>query len=164
MIFVTLVTLQVLVFRPVVPSMLFLTEVPRSAISEGVRNGRWITLENAEIDNCAGLLFDLSDRCKLANNWPEGELETNTSPTMDTAGGIYANGMGVDLPIEQKEDDKTSIIFETDPLEQLVEVIGNPRLRVILKSKDPGAFMVACLCDVALDGSSTRIPMATHQL
>ena len=65
---------------------------------------------------------------------------------------------------QTKKDDKASIIFETGSLEQLVEVIGNLRLRVILKSKNPEAFIVTRLCDVLPDGRSTRIPMVTHQL
>lgn len=148
------------------PLRMYLTQsYTPDGISEGVRNDRWISFENAEIDNCPSLLFGLSDNCKLASNWPEGELSINTSSTMGTSGGEFMPmGWGIDLPTEQKEDDEASLLFDTEPLEQSVEVIGSPLLNVILKSKDPEAFIVARLCDVAPDGSSTRISMAAYQL
>lgn len=148
------------------PLRLYITQsYTPDGISEGMRKGRWISFEHADIDNSPCLVFGLSDNNQLSANWPEGELKINTSPTMGTAGGEFMPmGWGVDLPTDQKEDDKDCLLFDTEPLEQSVEVIGSPRLCVTLRIKDPEAFLVARLCDVAPDGSSSRISMVAHQL
>ena len=48
------------------------------------------------------------------------------------------------------------LAFDSEPLSERVEILGAPRLRVVLACDRPVAFLVARLCDVAPDGSSVR--------
>jgi hypothetical protein len=50
-----------------------------------------------------------------------------------------------------------SVCYDAEPLEGPLELLGAARLSLRLSSDKPLAFLVARLCDVAPDGSSTRI-------
>jgi len=61
------------------------------------------------------------------------------------------------MPGDQAPDDAMSVCFDTAPLAAPLAFVGAARLRLRLSSDKPYAFVVARLCDVAPDGSSTRI-------
>jgi uncharacterized protein len=58
---------------------------------------------------------------------------------------------------DQRADDALSVCFDGAPLAEPLEVLGAAKLSLRLSSDKPLAFLVARLCDVAPDGSSTRI-------
>jgi predicted acyl esterase len=74
-----------------------------------------------------------------------------------TAGDWCAFGAEGDLPADQREDDGTSLVFDTAPLAAPVEILGAPAVEVTLAVDRPAAFVVARLNDVAPDGSSLRV-------
>jgi hypothetical protein len=63
-------------------------------------------------------------------------------------------GPAADFPPDQREDDALCLTFETAPLEDRLELLGHPRLRLTVAADQPLAFAVARLCDVAPDGTS----------
>ena len=60
------------------------------------------------------------------------------------------------LPDDQREDDALSLTYDW-PLEEELELLGHPRLRVTITSPHPVAFLSARLCDVFPDGASALV-------
>ncbi|MEV0738874.1 CocE/NonD family hydrolase [Streptomyces sp. NPDC050549] len=73
------------------------------------------------------------------------------------AGRFFPFGNASDLPPDQREEDGRSVCFDSEPLTERVEILGRPRVRLRLDSAVSRAHVVARLCDVAPDGSSTLV-------
>jgi len=72
-------------------------------------------------------------------------------------GEFFPMGLDAEMPGDQAPDDAMSVCFDTAPLAAPLAFVGAARLRLRLSADKPHAFVVARLCDVAPDGSSTRI-------
>jgi len=57
----------------------------------------------------------------------------------------------------QQQDDDQSLTFDTVPLENVLGIVGQPKLHVELSSDQPVANIIARLCDVHPTGESTLI-------
>lgn len=73
------------------------------------------------------------------------------------AGEFFPMGLNAEMAGDQRTDDALSVCFDGAALAEPLEVLGAARLTLRLASDKPLAFLVARLCDVAPDGSSTRI-------
>ncbi|MGX1565225.1 CocE/NonD family hydrolase [Streptomyces sp. NPDC055506] len=73
------------------------------------------------------------------------------------AGRFFPFGNAADLPPDQREEDGRSVCFDSAPLDRRVEILGRPRVRLRLDSDTPRAHVIARVCDVAPDGSSTLV-------
>ena len=73
------------------------------------------------------------------------------------AGRFFPIGNPGDLPPDQRAEDGRSVCFDTAPLTARVEILGRPRIRLRLGCPAERANVIARLCDVAPDGSSTLI-------
>jgi hypothetical protein len=73
-------------------------------------------------------------------------------------------GRGHDQADDQREDDALSLVFETPPLAEPVELLGAPVLTVELAADKPVAQLIARLCDVAEDGASLRVSFGVLNL
>ncbi|MFF3378730.1 CocE/NonD family hydrolase [Streptomyces sp. NPDC002680] len=106
------------------------------------------------------------------SNWPSPNVTWDTRPlgTDDTpvlvrspqhtgldAGRFFPFGNASDLPPDQREEDGRSVCFDSPVLEERVEILGRPRVRLRLDSATSRAHVIARLCDVAPDGSSTLV-------
>ncbi|MEW1718495.1 CocE/NonD family hydrolase [Streptomyces sp. NPDC093109] len=99
-----------------------------------------------------------------------GEPVTVDSPhhTGLDAGRFFPFGNDADLPPDQREEDAKSACFDfevddgpapagTAPAGGAIEILGRPRVRLRLRMDVPTGQVVARLCDVAPDGSSTLV-------
>jgi predicted acyl esterase len=59
-----------------------------------------------------------------------------------------------ELPTDQRPDDARSLVFDTAPLTENMEIVGIPVLRLKLASNRPVAKLAARLCEVGADGAS----------
>ncbi|UCM86540.1 CocE/NonD family hydrolase [Streptomyces marincola] len=62
-----------------------------------------------------------------------------------------------DLPYDQREEDGGSIVYESDPLAERLEILGSPTVELDVSVDRPVAMVAARLSDVAEDGSATRV-------
>ena len=62
-----------------------------------------------------------------------------------------------DLPYDQREEDGGSLVYETEPLAERLEILGAPRVELEVSADQPVAMVAARLSDVAPDGSATRV-------
>ncbi|MFD7922673.1 CocE/NonD family hydrolase [Streptomyces sp. NPDC059740] len=73
------------------------------------------------------------------------------------AGRFFPFGNQADLPPDQREEDGRSVCFDLPELGERLEILGRPAVRLRLTSEVPRGQVVARLCDVAPDGSSTLV-------
>jgi putative CocE/NonD family hydrolase len=62
-----------------------------------------------------------------------------------------------DLPYDQREEDGGSLVFDTEPLDERVEILGAPVVRLNIAADRPNAMVAVRLSDVAPDGKATRV-------
>ena len=61
------------------------------------------------------------------------------------------------MPTDQRVDDDRSIVFDSEPLTEPLEILGMPRLRLVFDSNRPVAQVIVRLNDVFSDGTSARV-------
>jgi len=87
-------------------------------------------------------------------------LEGQSPQTVGIAGGEWCaygtGGRGPQFPADQRQDDARSLMFETEPLTERVEILGQPRVTLSLAVDRPAAFVAVRLNDVHPDGSVSR--------
>ncbi|MBN34697.1 MAG: peptidase S15 [Rhodospirillaceae bacterium] len=66
-------------------------------------------------------------------------------------------GASPDLAIDQSEDDGRSLVFETEPLQERIEFLGQPVVRLNLSVDQPQGFVAVRLVDVAPDDTAARV-------
>jgi hypothetical protein len=59
--------------------------------------------------------------------------------------------------VDQRGDDGRALMFDSAPLPERVELLGNARVQLELESDRPVAQLAARLCDVAPDGTSLLV-------
>lgn len=62
-----------------------------------------------------------------------------------------------DLPYDQREEDGGSLVFDSDPLAERLEILGSPVVELDVASSRPVALVAVRLSDVAPDGRATRV-------
>ncbi|MFM9372603.1 CocE/NonD family hydrolase [Streptomyces sp. Da 82-17] len=62
-----------------------------------------------------------------------------------------------DLPYDQREEDGGSLVFNSDLLEERLEIVGRPAVELEVSVSEPVAMIAARLSDVRPDGSATRV-------
>ncbi|MET9624150.1 CocE/NonD family hydrolase [Streptomyces sp. NPDC006464] len=75
------------------------------------------------------------------------------------AGRFFPFGNDADLPPDQRDEDARSACFDftVPPDGGPIEVLGRPRVSLSLRTTAPTGQVIARLCDVAPDGSSTLV-------
>ena len=77
---------------------------------------------------------------------------------MGAASGAWCSyGNGDDLPTDQRHDDADSLVFDTAPLDDAVEILGAPILTLEFAVDRPLAMVAVRLNDVSPDGASLRV-------
>ena len=131
---------------------------PQNKIHE--RPGTWISEDQWPSSNVtprtyrlgSGVLSDSAevDSGKTAfvpNNLRIGSASGDT--------GYFGRDGG--LPLDQREDDARSLVFDTAPLESPLDILGHTVVTVTLEVDQPVATLVVRLNDVAPDGASSRV-------
>lgn len=101
-------------------------------------------------------------------HWPPEAARVETLPISagvvpaDTAHGAHAGvwcayGAHDDPPGEQSAEDARCLVFDFAPVSVVKTYLGFPKFAVTLRAESETAHLVARLCDVAPDGSSTLV-------
>ena len=124
-----------------------------------IRPGRWVaepTWPSSRIE-CRALTLDAGGLL-VGSNAQETRVEINSPPSTGMAGGSWCGfGRDGDMPAEQAPDDGGSILFDSEPLTEPLEILGMPRLRLVFDSDRPVAQVIVRLNDLFPDGTSARI-------
>ena len=66
-------------------------------------------------------------------------------------------GISPELPLDQREEDGGSLVFETEPLEHEVTILGAPVVMLTVESDQPDALVAVRLNDIRPDGGDLRV-------
>lgn len=95
-----------------------------------------------------------------------GEPDSRVPPTLslkptqscgEAACVWCSNGLPDELAGDQRIDDARSLVFDSRPLAERLEVLGRPELSLEVEATARVGTVVARLCDVAPDGTSTLV-------
>ncbi len=132
-----------------------------SARPEGIyeeRPGKWASEEHWPSDRLTESVSYLTPDA-LSPSAGGGECVSHGSPTTVgvDAGSWLPYGNPADLPADQRCEDARSLTFDSPPLEEQIDVLGKPLLRLRIAVDVPIAFIAVRLCDVHADGTSALI-------
>lgn len=127
------------------------TELPGYWIENESLPSKWVTHETLRLGPG-----------RLAKDGHSDAVLTVRSPlTVGACSGEwmpwYPAGPGPSLAEDQRQDDAHSVVFDTRPLEESLELLGTGAVEVEISSDRPSAQVVVRLCDVSPDGASSRI-------
>ncbi|GAB2526399.1 CocE/NonD family hydrolase [Nocardiopsis aegyptia] len=91
---------------------------------------------------------------------PESEVVSTLSSPLSTgqhAGKWCSYNAPPDLPYDQREDDGGSMVFDSRPLTEPVEILGSVAVELDLAVDRPDAMVAVRLCDVTPKGEATRV-------
>ena len=95
----------------------------------------------------------------------EGADEIHVRGDVGTTAWISCAGkLPWGLPIDQRHDDALSLCYDWEPLVDELEILGHPRLRLIVIPPAPVSYLSARLCDVFPDGTSALVTRAVLNL
>ena len=69
-----------------------------------------------------------------------------------------------DLPYDQREEDGGALVFDSDPLSERLEILGEPVVELTLSADQPVAMVAVRLSDVSPDGAATRVSYGLFNL
>jgi hypothetical protein len=88
-------------------------------------------------------------------------------PSVGSAFGMFSAGAPHLLPADQREEEAGSLVYTGVPLEEPLEILGQPRAVLHVESSAEVVTFVVRLCDVAPDGASALVTKgvlnATHR-
>lgn len=119
---------------------------------EGDRPGRWVGESAWPSPRIAPRVLRFAPG-RLAERGADARVEIASKQTVGARAGSWL----VDALRDQRDDDALSACFDSEPLADRLEALGAPELVLALASNRPAAFVAARLCDVAPDGSVTRV-------
>jgi hypothetical protein len=73
------------------------------------------------------------------------------------AGKWCSYAAATDLPFDQREEDGGAMVFDSPPLEEDLEILGQPVLELEIEVDKPVAMIAARLSDAGQDGKVTRV-------
>jgi predicted acyl esterase len=136
----------------------WMTESVKPASHHEVLPGRWVAEASWPPPGITPQLLFLTD-AGLRNEAAPLTARTVCSPqTVGKCSGSWVPfGRGHDQAEDQRDDDARSLIFETPPLEEPIEILGAAIVTLELASDKPIANLVVRLCDVHPSGESLRV-------
>ena len=92
------------------------------------------------------------------NTWPDGPDRLEVRGDVGVTAWISCAGhMPYGQPTDQRPDEVASLTYTWEPLQDELEILGHPTLRVRVASSAPVAYLSAKLCDVFPDGTSSLV-------
>lgn len=126
-----------------------------------MRHGNWVS-ENCwpPLDVSEDVLY-LTTSGLRQDSTSAAEKSIRSPLSVGTQAGdwmpYFAGGPAPNLPGDQAEDDAKSLVFDTLPLTEELELLGTPVANLHVSADAPDAQIVVRLNDVAPDGTSVRM-------
>jgi putative CocE/NonD family hydrolase len=120
--------------------------------------GRWVAEENYPSPGIAPEVFYLNKDGLSGIGGTEESLHLCSPQHVGMVGGEWMGaGCVGEMPGDQRLDDVGSLVFDTEPLREAMQVLGAPELELEFTSDKPVAQLCARLSDVAPDGKALRV-------
>ncbi len=140
------------------------------------RPGRWVAEPSWPSPNVATRGYAVTER-GLAEVTAAGladaagadcHLTLRSPQTVGVASGVWmpymAYGPAAELPGDQRVDDAGSLVFDSAPLAEPIEMLGIAQTTLEVAADRPRALVAVRLCDVAPDGVSARVAWGMQAL
>ena len=122
------------------------------------RPGRWVAEETWPSPRITARRWYLNVLSLGDQAAPEDRMRIASPQTTGLAAGDwYAFGGEGESPVDQRPDDGKSLVFDSDPMAEPLEILGTPTVELELAVDKPVAMLAVRLCDVAPDGASARV-------
>jgi uncharacterized protein len=142
----------------------YILDGPRPTIPRPQEPGRWVALDRWAAPRTTRLHLTADGRL-TEDGGASGEVVVASPPDTGVMGGEYFTlKPGGELPGDQRSDDGGSVVFETDPLVEQIELLGFPVFQATLRCDAPTALLAARLVDVHPDGAARRISLGVLNL
>jgi putative CocE/NonD family hydrolase len=131
------------------------------------RPGRWVAEPSWPSPNVTRAPFHLGADGSLgpAGDRPGGVLSHHSPLWVGMGSGKWCGYAAPgDAPIDQRCEDAGSLCFQTAPLEEPLEMAGDPNAVLRVSVDRPVAALAARICDVAPDGAATRVSFGMFNL
>jgi len=147
----------------------FLAEAVPPEADATTTPGRWVAEAAWPSPRIVGRSWSLDHGGVLGPDGPGrpgAVVEVRTAQTVGVAAGEWCpfgtGGNGPELPGDQAPDDARSACFDTAPLDERLEILGAPLVRLAISAGEAPGLVVARLCDLWPDGRSTRVSFAVR--
>jgi putative CocE/NonD family hydrolase len=125
------------------------------------RPGKWVGEKNYPSENVTRKQLKLKNgEIDFDGNLPDYDHPMKIQSPLSVglfAGKWCSYSASTDLPSDQREEDGGALIFDTLPLKESIEILGDIELTLSLTSDKPAAMIAARISDVAPNGRATRI-------
>ena len=129
---------------------------PRTYYDE--RPGRWVAEASWPSPRIVSRVLHLNPGSLGDAPGAYDDLAIDSPTTVGTMAGQWCpHGLDPDQPGDQRAEAGGSLVFDTDPLSEAVDILGAPVLSLELSSDKPVATVAACLSEVLPDGAATRV-------
>ncbi len=127
------------------------------------RPGSWVAEDNWPSPHIQGRVLPLT-RGRILHPGQEPPKSPGHGRTIQSplSVGLFAGkwcsfAAGPDMPYDQREEDGGSLVFDSDPLTESLEVLGAPVLEVELAANKPVGMLAVRMSDLRPDGKATRV-------
>ncbi|MTI00739.1 CocE/NonD family hydrolase [Roseibium sp. RKSG952] len=120
------------------------------------RPGRWVAETSGATSHMPTVTMSLTDAGLGDSGSLSARIRSPHHCGMDV-GEYCAIWLGPDLPGDQRADDSLSACFDSSPLDNDMDIVGAPRIRLKVSSDKAQAQVAVRLNHVHPDGASTRI-------
>ncbi len=125
-----------------------------------IRPGRWVAEDQWPSTNIQNHRYCLAPwrLVPIKESVPQEPMHIQSPLSVGLFAGKWCSyASAPDLPHDQREEDGGALIFESDPLEKSLDILGPPVLHLCLSSSQPVSMVSARLSDVAPDDKATRV-------
>ena len=135
----------------------FLSEAPRPGGWRAEERGRWVGLAAWPAPDEGECRLTLGVNGHLGVAAPGERIAASPQHLGTTAGEYFTLKPDADLPGDQAADDALSLVWESDPVDDPLDILGRPRLTLAVAIDQPQGNLVARLVDVHADGTANLI-------
>lgn len=122
------------------------------------RPGRWVAEETWPSPRISTRAFYLGRGSLLDQPETNAVLSHRSPQTVGACAGAWCgHASGTDSDIDQRADDAGSLVFDSAPLQEPLDILGAVALEIDLSADRPQGVVVARLCEVAPSGQSLRV-------
>ncbi|MDW9399920.1 CocE/NonD family hydrolase [Sinorhizobium meliloti] len=145
----------------------YILDGPRPAVRRNEDPGRWIAkdvwttpeMRTFAVSSEGGLAAGSPSRRGIGDVYLRSPLDTGTA-----AGEYFTLKPDAEMPGDQRIDDAGSLTFDTHPLLEAEDYLGQPVLDLELSCSAETANLAARIVDVHPDGTSTRVAFGVLNL
>ncbi len=137
---------------------------PRDRIDQ--RSGLWTTLQEWPCGQTETQTYFFCDQSLQTE--PDTIGSSKTIPVDLAVGGAAGDtgyfGRVGGLPLDQRVDDERSLVFESAPLTEAIDMLGAAQLHLSIAADQKKAQIAARICDMAPNGSIAQVALAVRNL